>query len=179
MRAVERGRSQSGSMESGYVPRVVPSLDGHLGVLPSRGRVCGGYCMECAETMVATHPMAVCAVRVAVVWGDQHNLPTHIPLAELAIRDLLDLHSVWRLDGRGAIFVSTCWSTTELVMLALAVYREARGEIPTAQIGVAWCIRNRVENPKWWGKDYLNCLFKKWQISSLTDPKDQIGRAHV
>ena len=68
--------------------------------------------------------------------------------------------------------MNTAWPSTELVMLTLAVYREARGEIPTAQIGVAWCIRNRVESPKWWGKDYLNCLFKKWQISSLTDPKD-------
>ena len=61
----------------------------------------------------------------------------------------------------------------DVVFLALAVWREARGEHMSGKIGVASCMLNRVARPSWWGTDISSVLFKKWQISSLTDPKDR------
>ncbi len=57
--------------------------------------------------------------------------------------------------------------------LALTIYREARGEPRDGKIGVAMTMKNRVSRPSWWGKDVQGVLFKKWQYSSLTDPKDR------
>lgn len=68
---------------------------------------------------------------------------------------------------------STLWRTWELALMALTIWREARGESYTARVGVAHSVRNRVEKPKWWGKSYDEVLSKKWQYSSLTDPKDR------
>ncbi len=56
--------------------------------------------------------------------------------------------------------------------LALALYREARGESHECKIAVACSIMNRVGRPSWWGKDVMSVLFKKWQYSSLTASKD-------
>jgi len=58
------------------------------------------------------------------------------------------------------------------VFMALAIWREARGESIQGQIGVAFSILNRVNRPSWWGKTVMEVLFKKWQYSSLTDPHD-------
>jgi spore germination cell wall hydrolase CwlJ-like protein len=58
------------------------------------------------------------------------------------------------------------------VFLALAVWREARGEERIGQTAVAISILNRVHRPSWWGKSVMEVLFKKWQYSSLTDPHD-------
>jgi len=57
--------------------------------------------------------------------------------------------------------------------LALTLWREARGESIEVRIAIAFVILNRVKNPGWWGKDIMSVLFKKWQFSSLTDPKDK------
>ena len=62
---------------------------------------------------------------------------------------------------------------TSFAFLALAIWREARGASMQAKIAVAYSILNRVERPSWWGNDVLSVLFKKWQYSSLTDPKDR------
>ncbi len=59
-----------------------------------------------------------------------------------------------------------------LVFLALTVWREARGEPHESKLGVAFSILNRVARPTWWGRDVLSVVTKKWQYSSLTDPKD-------
>lgn len=56
--------------------------------------------------------------------------------------------------------------------LALAIWREARGESPEVQAGIANVILNRVARPSWWGNDIMSVVFKKWQFSSLTDPND-------
>lgn len=61
----------------------------------------------------------------------------------------------------------------ERVFLALAIYREARGEPSLGKTGVAMSLLNRVRRPGWWGHDVLSVLFKKWQYSSLTDPNDR------
>lgn len=66
----------------------------------------------------------------------------------------------------------TLQESAELVFLALAVWREARSQSYLCKIAVAYSIMARVEKPSWWGKNILEVLFKKWQYSSLTDPKD-------
>jgi spore germination cell wall hydrolase CwlJ-like protein len=33
-------------------------------------------------------------------------------------------------------------------------------------------MKNRVDNPKWWGTTLAEVVCKKWQFSSMTDPKD-------
>jgi hypothetical protein len=67
----------------------------------------------------------------------------------------------------------TTWQMYEMVLLAITIWREARGESREAKIAVGCSVRNRVQNPKWWGTDYISCLTKKWQYSSMTDPKDR------
>ena len=59
------------------------------------------------------------------------------------------------------------------VFLALAIWREARGETLLGQTAMAYSILNRVAKPCWWGHTIMEVLFKKWQYSSLTDPKDR------
>lgn len=61
----------------------------------------------------------------------------------------------------------------DIIFLALMIWREARGESRLTQEAVAMCVINRVEKPKWWGDTIINVIFKKWQFSSLTDPKDR------
>lgn len=67
----------------------------------------------------------------------------------------------------------TAWNYYEIVLLALLVYREARGESHEAKIAVAHTVMNRVAHPGWWGRDVVSCITKKWQYSSLTDPNDR------
>jgi len=61
---------------------------------------------------------------------------------------------------------------SDIVFMALAIWREARGESILGQTAVAMSILNRVARPSWWGHSVLEVLFKKWQYSSLTDPHD-------
>jgi spore germination cell wall hydrolase CwlJ-like protein len=60
-----------------------------------------------------------------------------------------------------------------LVFMALCVWREARGENAQCKEAVAFSILNRVNRPSWWGKNIMEVVFKKWQYSSMTDPKDR------
>lgn len=57
----------------------------------------------------------------------------------------------------------------EYALLALCIWREARGEPYRGKLGVAWSIRNRVMDPKknWWGEDYESVVLKPWQYSSF------------
>jgi len=61
----------------------------------------------------------------------------------------------------------------EMVFLALAIWREARGEPNLGKVAVAMSLLNRVSHPGWWGDDVMSVLFKRWQYSSLTDPRDR------
>jgi spore germination cell wall hydrolase CwlJ-like protein len=56
---------------------------------------------------------------------------------------------------------------TDVFMLALAIYREARGETAAAKVAVGWVIRNRVEHPAWYGNDYSSVITKREQLSSF------------
>lgn len=57
--------------------------------------------------------------------------------------------------------------TYPFTLLALCIWREARGETIPAKVGVAWVIRNRAKNPSWWGKDWISVILKPWQFSSF------------
>jgi spore germination cell wall hydrolase CwlJ-like protein len=61
----------------------------------------------------------------------------------------------------------------DITFLALTLWREARGESDECIAGVAGVILNRVARPAWWGVDVMTVCFKKFQFSSLTDPRDR------
>jgi cell wall hydrolase len=54
-----------------------------------------------------------------------------------------------------------------LMLLALCIWREARGELITTKIAVAWSIRNRVKDPRWWGHDWAGVILMHDQYSSF------------
>jgi len=60
----------------------------------------------------------------------------------------------------------------ERALLALVIWREARGEILLAKQAVAWSIRNRVVHPGWWGRSWWGVILHPYQYSSFnrTDP---------
>lgn len=62
---------------------------------------------------------------------------------------------------------------TDLFYLALTLWREARGEPEYVKRGVAFVVLYRAQHPGWWGSDIATVVTKKWQFSSLTDPKDK------
>lgn len=68
---------------------------------------------------------------------------------------------------------SRLWICYEIAFLALVIWREARGETREAKLAVAHTVINRVNNPAWWGSDVVSVLRKKWQYSSVTDPRDK------
>ena len=55
-------------------------------------------------------------------------------------------------------------------LLAIELWREARGETPAAMIGVAWVNKNRVAHPGWWGTTLIQVITHKWQFSGMTAP---------
>jgi len=61
---------------------------------------------------------------------------------------------------------------TDLQIIALCVWREARGEPVDGKRGVAHVIANRVKHPGWWGRDWKSVVLKPFQFSSFnkTDP---------
>lgn len=54
---------------------------------------------------------------------------------------------------------------SEIITMAKTVWGEARGESVKGQIAVAWVIKNRADNPKWWGKTIEEVCLKKYQFS--------------
>lgn len=74
---------------------------------------------------------------------------------------------------RKGIVMFDLQAAADVVFLALCIWREARGEPHDAKVAVACSVLNRVDRPSWWGTSITGVLFKKWQYSSLTDPKDR------
>src|SRR3990167_9671611 len=64
------------------------------------------------------------------------------------------------------------WSSYEAFLLALCIWREARGQGYAGMFAVGCSIRNRVQRPSWWGKSYAECITKKWQYSAMAAPGD-------
>lgn len=60
----------------------------------------------------------------------------------------------------------------EVALLALTLWREARGESVDAQRAVGWSIRNRVTKGGWFGDGWAAVLSKPFQYSSLAAPGD-------
>jgi N-acetylmuramoyl-L-alanine amidase len=54
-----------------------------------------------------------------------------------------------------------------LFLLALCLWREDRGGSLESKTAVAWSIKNRVENPGWWGYSWISCILMPWQYSSF------------
>lgn len=53
-------------------------------------------------------------------------------------------------------------------ILALCVWREARGQSPEAWAAVAWTVRNRASKPGWWGGPSIaSVVLKPLQFSSF------------
>lgn len=62
---------------------------------------------------------------------------------------------------------------TTVQILALTLWAEARGEGRAGLVAVASVIRNRAENPGWWGRSITGVCLKPWQFSCWnpgTDP---------
>jgi spore germination cell wall hydrolase CwlJ-like protein len=64
----------------------------------------------------------------------------------------------------------------EFILVALCVWREARGEPRDAKRGVAWTIRNRAMQPSWWGKDWVSVVLKPWQFSSFNADDPNVAK---
>jgi spore germination cell wall hydrolase CwlJ-like protein len=64
------------------------------------------------------------------------------------------------------------YGTYERSLLALLVWREARGELHPAKVAVTYSVLNRVASPKWWGDSIGAVIAKKWQYSSMAAPGD-------
>jgi len=61
---------------------------------------------------------------------------------------------------------------SDLSLLELCVWREARGEPVDGQRGVAHVVRNRVySGTRWWGDDWRSVILHPWQFSSF-NPSD-------
>lgn len=54
---------------------------------------------------------------------------------------------------------------TDITLLALCIYCEARGEPEEGQIAVAYVIRNRVTHPRWWGDSIQSVILTPCQFS--------------
>jgi spore germination cell wall hydrolase CwlJ-like protein len=65
---------------------------------------------------------------------------------------------------------------SDLEILALCCYREARGEPMAGKRGVCHVIKNRTLKPGWWGHDYKSVILKPWQFSSFntSDPNSDV-----
>ena len=68
--------------------------------------------------------------------------------------------------------ISELQSRYDCALLALVLWREARGEPVEAKRAVAWVIRNRVLRPSWWGKTWSEVITKRWQFTSMTGRGD-------
>jgi spore germination cell wall hydrolase CwlJ-like protein len=56
----------------------------------------------------------------------------------------------------------------DLSLLALMVWREARGEPYEAKLGVAWTAVNRAKRPSWWGGPSIaSVILKRSQFTSF------------
>lgn len=62
---------------------------------------------------------------------------------------------------------------TETFYLAFVAYREARNQTLDCRAGVMWTLLNRAQRPSWWGRSIARCAVRKFQYSSLTDPRDR------
>ncbi len=62
---------------------------------------------------------------------------------------------------------------SDVDIVALAIWREARGEGDLGRRGVGWVIQNRVDHPGWWGHTYHGVVLCPYQFSSFNESDPQ------
>lgn len=64
---------------------------------------------------------------------------------------------------------------SDITLLTMCIWGEARGEDLSAQIAVGCTVRNRVINPRWWGRSWREVILKPYQYSAFNeaDPNSQ------
>jgi N-acetylmuramoyl-L-alanine amidase len=60
--------------------------------------------------------------------------------------------------------------------MGLTIYAESRGEPAEGQAGVGYVIKNRADNPGWWGRDIRAVCFKPYQFSCYNDTDRNYAR---
>jgi N-acetylmuramoyl-L-alanine amidase len=58
-------------------------------------------------------------------------------------------------------------SLSDLELCSLCVWREARGEGLLGKRGVAHVVKNRSDNPSWWGHSVSTVILERYQFSSF------------
>lgn len=58
---------------------------------------------------------------------------------------------------------------SEVELLALCIWGEARGEPVIGQLAIAHVVLNRVAAPRWWGHDVPSVILKPYQFSFFND----------
>lgn len=63
------------------------------------------------------------------------------------------------------------YQAIEFGVLVTLVGREGRGQTYDAMLGIAWSVRNRVTNPRYWGHDWLSVMSHADAYSSMVPPR--------
>lgn len=58
---------------------------------------------------------------------------------------------------------------TDTEILAKLIYGEAANEPIDGQIAVAWVVRHRVYQPRWWGRNWREVMLKPYQFSCFNN----------
>jgi N-acetylmuramoyl-L-alanine amidase len=68
---------------------------------------------------------------------------------------------------------------SDMGLLALCAYREARGETTIGKRAVCWVVLNRVAKPGWWGNSVHSVILRPYQFSSFlpSDPNSNVWPA--
>ena len=64
----------------------------------------------------------------------------------------------------------------DVVIMAKTIWGEARGESYEGKVAVGCVIRNRAEQPCWWGKSIAGVCLKKWQFSCWNSNDPNSGK---
>lgn len=70
----------------------------------------------------------------------------------------------------------------DIQLLGMLIWGEARGEPIEGKIAVACTVRNRVNRPRWWGRNYRDVILCPWQYSCFNenDPnRDKLVRIEM
>lgn len=70
-------------------------------------------------------------------------------------------------------------SHEKMIAVAKTIWGEARGEPIEGQIAVACVIRNRVNEPAWWGNSFEEVCLKSGQFSCWKEEKAQLDDLDV
>ncbi|MDA2922968.1 cell wall hydrolase [Patescibacteria group bacterium AH-259-L07] len=99
--------------------------------------------------------------KIVINFGRKPSIPEQISPKQIPTVD----NPKWTGDFR---------DDTEHMLLARAIFGEARSEVlsDNTRIAIGWSIRNRVDNPGWWGDSYHSVILEPKQYSTfrISDP---------